>query len=337
MADPADTAAATHDATGQGTGAGVDVSGNDAFSNAFAAFAAGNPAPEIEDEDEDRDDLDAGQGEADEGADKAPSERDDTDPPANAPADAAAGNEDPDPWANATPAQKAALDKMREDYERKLQGASGRASGLQRQLNALKTGTTAATAPQNTGQDGKGDEPSDAWKVLDDKIKALEEDYPEIAGVIVPLLKQQRDELANVKGQMAPVIEADQAEVVAAQQSALEAKHPDWRNYAPGANADFDGWINAQPENVQRLAGSWDAREVGVALTLFKTEQAEAKRQGNQQDPAPKDKTATDARRQRQLDGGKVVGSRTAPAAAGAPDDFAGAFDHFAKKIDAKK
>lgn len=337
MADPADTAAATHDATGQGTGGVVDISGNDAFSSAFAAFAAGTPAPEIEDEDEDGGDLDAGQGDANEGADAAPKEGDDTDPPADAPAQPAAGNEDPDPWANATPAQKAALDKLREDYERKLQGASGRASGLQRQLNALTNGKPAAVTPPTTDQKDGGDKPSDAWTVLDDKIKALEEDYPEIANVLVPLLKQQRDELADVRGKMAPVIEADQAEVVAAQQSALEAKHPDWRNYAPGANADFDGWINAQPENVQRLAGSWDAREVGVALTLFKTEQAEAKRQGNHSDPAPKDKNATDTRRQRQLDGGKVVGSRTAPAAAGAPDDFAGAFEHFAKKIDAKK
>lgn len=326
MADPADTAAATHDATGHDSAAGVDIPGNDAFGDAFAAFAAGTPAPDIEDEDDEGDA--AGEPGADEGRDPPPADGAEGSPPSDAPGRPAAGDE-PDPWANATPAQKAALQKMRDDYERKVQGASGRASGLQRQLNALTGGTAVPPATARQAPAKEADKP-DAWKAMDAKIKALREDYPEIADVLVPLLEAQRDELIDLRGRVAPVTAAEEEREVAAQQADLESKHPDWRGYAPGQNAAFDGWLNAQPQSVQKLAGSWDSREVGVALTLFKTEQAEAMR--NAGGAPPKNDTATGARRQRQLDGGRVVGSRPGSATTGAPDDFEAAFEHYSKK-----
>lgn len=335
MADPASTDDKTHDATGHGTDGDVDVAGNDAFAAAFESFASGGKPDPAETEQSEEGDDEAGQDGADnEGDDKSPEARDDKSPPASAPAKTAAGDES-DPWANAPPALIAARDKLVRDFEQKVQGASGRASGLQRQLNALKQQVPADTPSATTGQPkSEGKKPGDAWTALDDKIKALEEDYPEIAGPIVALLKAQRDEFAELRGQVAPVIEADTEQAVAAQAAALEEKHPDWRSYAPGQNADFDGWVNSQPENVQRLAGSWDAREVAVALSLFKTERAEAirKGQGEGGKPDPKPNTATDERRARQLDGGKQVGSRTASAATGAPDEFSAAFDHFASR-----
>jgi hypothetical protein len=339
MADPADTAADTHAETGQEPTADVGSSGNDAFGAAFEAFASGKaPAPEVDEQAAAGDvEDDAGQDGADEGGEQPPAEGADRDPPANAGAKPAAGTEPPDPWAGASPELIAARDKMREEMQRKIDGASGRASGLQRRINELTAGAGVKPADKLPEQSDK----PNAWKALDDKIKGLKEDYPEIADVLIPLLEAQRDELADLHGKVAPVIEADSEQVIVSQQRALEDKHPDWREFGPGgkAEADFDGWINTQPESVRKLSDSFDAREVAVALTLFKTERAEAQRRGGGgAEPAtPKPSTATDARRARQLDGGKVVTSRATSAATGAPDDFAGAFDHFAAKRTAKR
>jgi hypothetical protein len=73
-----------------------------------------------------------------------------------------------------------------------------------------------------------------------------------------------------------------------------------------------------------------------VVLTLFKAEAAEATGQKAEApgEPAPKPKpdAATGARRSQQLDGGRDVGSRPAPAASDAPEDFDAAFTFFAEK-----
>lgn len=339
MADPANTLDDTHDATGHATDASVDNAGGDDFASAFQAFASGGkPDPQEPEAEEDNADDQAGQdGAHGEGGDQPPEAGDDDNPPADAPAQPAAGDES-DPWANAPPALIAERDKLIRMYEQKVQGASGRASGLQRRLNAVlqqQPAAGATPAPSDQQQEGKPASPlGDAWTALNDKITALKEDYPEIANVIVPLLEAQRDELANLSGKVAPVIEADTEEAIAQEAAALEARHPDWRDYAPGKNADFEGWLGSQPENIQRLAGSWDSREVATALTLFKTERAEAVRkgQGDGAPPDPKPNTATDNRRARQLDGSKRVDSKPASAATGAPDDFTAAFDHFANR-----
>ena len=332
--------------------------GNDAFASAFADFAAGktpeggDPAPKDGEEGGEGGDK-AGQDGAEREDNSSPSKGDEKDPPADAPGDKpAAGEEAPDLWAKATPEQIAERDRLRAELEtarKSDEGSRRRASGLQRQLNALQA-TTAAQPPQDAKGGKDGEEPSDAWKALDEKIKQIEEDYPEIAGVIVPLLKAQRDELADLKSRVTPVIVADQAEAAAEQVATLEAKHQDWRNFGVSdspeytkylaaqpeevrrENENFRNWLGDQPGSIQKLAQSWDASEVAVALTLYKTERAEAIKTGGDEAPGKKEADATGAKRQRQLDGGSDVRSRAGSAASGAPDDFTGAFEHFSQK-----
>lgn len=344
-----------NDASGRDENSEVDDGNGDDFSSAFEAFAAGRVpdggAPAPKDGDEEEDDADAGHGGAEREPEGSPSEGDDKAPPAKAPADkAAAGEEAPDPWAKATPEQIAERDRLRAELEtarKSDEGSRRRASGLQRQINALRS-TTAAQPPQE-GKDGEEGNKGDAWKALDDKIKQLREDYPEIADTILPLLEAQRDGLADLKGKVTPVIEADQEEVLTEQVKALEGVHKDWRFYGidespeyaawlkgqkpevQAENANFRNWLDDQPAAIQALSNSWDAREVGVAITLYKTERAEAIRKaGGGNEPGKADET--DERRRRQLDGGAQVRSRPGAAASGAPDDFSGAFEHFSRK-----
>lgn len=344
MVDTPNSDGKTHDTTGRDDDSGVD-GGNDAFSEEFDAIAAG---PAAGDEKQKDGDDDAGQTGADDGDDESPNDgATDNGPQADASGKPAAG-ETPDPWANAPPALIAERDKLIRQYEQRVQGASGRASGLQRQLNALKS---TAPAPDKTSTGKLSDEDR---KKREDRIKALREDYPEIAGPILELIEDSQTELAALRGQTAPVIAASEEEVLVQAQQGIEAKHADWRAYGTDdtpeyatwlaaqpeqvkqSNQAFRGWITAQSPGIQALADSWDPEDVAVVLSKFKTERGEATKQaGGGDDPKPN--TATDDKRRRQLDAGKVVGSRPGSAASGAPDDFDGAFDHFQKRIDAQK
>lgn len=332
MVDPAKTPAASHEGTGPGSETDVKPDGNDAFSSAFDGFASGgNPDPSDNDDD-DADDQ-AGHDDADDGDDKSPSNDDDQDPPEPAPGDkpAAGAKEAPDPWANASPELLAARDKLVADYENKVRGASGRASGLQRKLTELQR-TIPAHQPGTPKQDD-GQEKSDGEKALDDKVKKLREEYPEIAEPLIEMIEAQSAQLKALRGTVAPVISATEEELVRQQIATLEEQHPDWREFAPGKNAAFDGWKESQPEKVQALAVSDYAEDVAVALTLFKVERAAAMQAGGD-NPSPKN-DATDTRRKRQMDGGALVTSKKTAAATGAPDDFDGAFETFAKKATA--
>lgn len=305
---------------------------DDGFASAFEEFAAAK-APHSEAP------AEAGQPEGN-----------DPEEPAEAPAQAAAEVEDPpesvtsgkeagaveapaeaapDPWASAPPELKALWEQerqAREQAEHRARSDAARVAALSRKL------ATVTPPPQAA-------EPSEAQKALDAKVKQLREDFPDVAEPIIALIESQRAELSSVKQHVAAVT-ADQHEVqVARELAALQERHPDWQQVA--ANPKFGEWLATQPSNVQALAGSWDARETGVVLTLFKVESGIAT--GGQQREAPAapapaaPAAATDTKRARQLEGGADVRSRPAAVASGAPDDYDAAFAHFAAKQEAKR
>lgn len=299
------------------------VENDDDFAKHFDEFAAGKAPDEAnatEDEPEGND-----PGEADEGADEAPGAAPDEDTSGEPAAGAEAPAEAPDPWASA-PAELRSLyeaeRKAREQAEHRARSDANRVAALSRKLAAQPA---SAPAPADTAETEAKN------KALDEKRKQLEEDYPDVASPLFEIIDGLKDELGAVK-QVVGSVEADrQAEVVADQQRALEAVHPDWRDIA--SDPRFGEWVQGQPQKIQELAGSWDARETSVALSLFKTEMglAASQSQGNAA-AAP----AATARRSAQLEGGREVRSRPAPAASGAPDDFEAAFAHYAAKRDAK-
>lgn len=242
------------------------------------------------------------------------------------------GEKAPDPW-EGIPEEKLELirqlERERDEARHKANSDANRVAALSRKLQQLTTApaSSATKAPE-------AEEPTEAQKALDEKIKQLRADYGEIADPLIELIEQQRSELKTVRSTLEGLSEQQQAQVIATEAAALEERHPDWRDIAQ--SPDFSGWLSYQPENIQRLASSWDARETSVVLTLFKAERAEASgqtQQATQQQTQPqKAEAATGARRSQQLEGGRDVRSRPAPAASEPPDDFDAAFKFFEEK-----
>jgi len=235
------------------------------------------------------------------------------------------GEQAPDLWANAPEelkAEYAKIQKERDEARHKAQSDASRVAALSKKLQQLSA-ISSAPAPE---------QPTEAQKALDEKVDQLRKDYGEIADPLIELIENQRKELTSVRATLTGLSEERQAQVIAAETQALEARHPDWQSIAQ--SPDFAGWLQIQPPNIQSLAASWDARETSVVLTLFKAEQLEATGQTAEapQETKPKADAATGARRSQQLDGGRDVRSKPAPAASEAPDDFDAAFKFFAEK-----
>lgn len=309
------------------------------FEEAFSKFAAKAPDEEA-----------APQIDPPEGNDPEEPVASGDEPPAKAPSEdvtsgqAAGGDEPPaetapDPWAHLPQEARdhlAQLQRERDEARHKAQSDANRVAALSRKLAQQQAAGSALTAPPT--------QPNEAQKALDEKITQLRKDYGDIADPIIELIEAQRNELQAVRSVVSEVATERQQAAVEAETKALEERHPDWRQVA--SSPDFAGWLEAQPENVQRLASSWDARESSVVLTLFKTERAETtggQGAGNgvataTPETAPAATAAQpDARRTAQLDAGRDVRSRPAPASSGPPEDFDAAFDYFAKKRDAQK
>lgn len=247
-----------------------------------------------------------------------------------------------DEWAALPPEVKEKVLQLQREKEEAVHRAASdanRVAALRRQLHQAKLASPHGAKPSD-------EKPTEAQKALDGKIKQLREDYGDIAEPLLELIEHQRNELTTVHAQLDGLSEAQQAQVIAAETQALQARHPDWRSVAQ--SPDFAGWLEVQPDNIQRLAGSWDARETSVVLTLFKAERMQATGQQQQRqeqdkkaDPAEKaaekkPDAATGARRSQQLDGGRDVRSRPAPAASGPPEDFDSAFDFYVARRQAK-
>lgn len=319
---------------------------DDEFAKAFDEFAAAKTgqAPNPEEPNE----LDEPGGNGPDEKDLAPAEEDDKSDAAAeessedeaTPGDAKPeggsqppeGEKAPDLWANAPEELKAEFLKVqqeRDEAKHKASSDANRVAALTRKLQTLQTAPASAPAPA---------EPSEAQVALDAKVKQLREDYGEIAEPLIEMIEAQKQELSTVRTVLTGLSQERQAQVIAQETQALEERHPDWRDIA--ASTDFEGWLQVQPENIQRLATSWDARETSVVLTLFKAERAETtgqKAEAPETEEKPKPNAATGARRSQQLDGGRDVGSRPAPAASDAPEDFDAAFEHFSKKRQLKE
>lgn len=306
----------------------------DEFQRHFDAFAAGKPVPleeapeeQVEPEGNDPEEQVAEVPEKPAAEAEAPSESVTSGEPATG-AEAPAA-EAPDPWAS-HPELKALFDAeraAREQAEHKAKSDANRVAALSRKL-AMQV-PPAPKAP--------AEEPTEAQKALDEKVKQLRKDYGDIAEPLIELIEQQRSELTSVRSVVETMTEQQQAAVIATETRALEERHPDWRQIAQ--SPDFAGWLEVQPDNIQRLASSWDARETSVVLTLFKAEQVGDQGQSPPPSPTPAatderkaEAEATGARRSLQLEGGRDVRSRPAPAASGPPEDFDAAFAYYAEK-----
>ena len=222
-----------------------------------------------------------------------------------------------------------AIEERAEKAEHKASSDASRVSALSRKLAQLANGSGTTPPPK--------EEKSEADKALEAKVEQLKKDYGDIADPIIELIEKQKDELTSVRTVLSGLSEERQAQVIGQQRELLAKQHPDYAEVAQSQK--FGQWLQEQPDNIQRLAASWDAKETSVVLTLFKTEEGMATPPKEEatppvvEDPKPKADAATeDKRRSQQLEGGREVKSKPAPAASGAPDDFTAAFEHFRQK-----
>ncbi len=298
------------------------------FENAFKEFAGEKPpAPEPEPVLPSEGNAPVDEGSADE-VPPDPAETGTSDQLASAPVVPA--GEAPDPWANYPDdvrAQLAQLQKERDEAQYRAKSDANRVAALSRKLSEFTNGSARSVQPQENKP-----EQTEAQKALDAKIAQFKEDYSDVADPVISLLEAQKEELNSVRAVVGQLNEERQAAQVAAERQALEARHPDWQQIA--GDPKFGSWLEVQPPAIQGLASSWDSRETSVALSLFKSEMGMAASQGEASgQPAA---AATDARRSQQLDGGRQIRSKPAPAASGAPDDYDAAFAHYQRIQDAK-
>lgn len=306
--------------------------GDEDFEKHFNEIAASKSAPLSEDAThEEKSEVEPDL--ADASADKAPEEGEKKEPPSDdkAGADKAPDDKAPDPWAEAPENLREQYQKVMQELERTRHAAlsdRNRVAALSRKLHSLT-----ATAEREK----KASEPTEAQKALDAKLAKLKEEAPEVAEPIIEALEAQREQLKAVK-EMTDTVARDRDEaIVAAQLQALQKMHPDFLEIRE--DEKWGIWLAEQPSNIQALANSWDAREVSVALTLFKTDMMEAapkpEAEAEKSEEKPKAKSETDTKREQQLEAAADVRSKPAPLASGPPEDFEAAFEYFRKRREA--
>lgn len=253
-----------------------------------------------------------------------------------APADAAATEapaEPPkpaDPWEGLTPEQKSYFSRLQAS-ERSNRGRVGALTKKLQSATAPRATDTAPHKDQTGEQDATTEgttEGEGTGKVsdLDKRLQSAVEEYGDVVGPLAEVLADVRKEVAALKGTISTVEEIASEQELEEAKEALAAVHPDYAALAVDDN--FNAWLGDQPSPVIDLANSFDPREVSLALTLFKTERsaALASQPGEEGEPGNTGSTATDTKRQRQLEGSRQVPGKGAPAAAGTPKDFSAAF-----------
>lgn len=273
-------------------------------------------------------------------------------PGEQAPADAAAlgepasgnqpqaGEQSQDVWATAPQPLREAFEALKRDSDLRVRSMAGRHSHLERELQALRQQQQSnQQQPGTQPQDGR--EPSagqgTASTGLDhDTIKQLREDYPEVAGPLIDLIAAQQTKLDQLS---APVQQFQQQQATAyanAQEQLLTSQVPDWQHAV--RDDRFLGWLDTQPtalreafqRNVENIV---DGADAALVVSKFKADVgfAAAPTPGRAATPPPQD-----ARRNRQLAGGRDIGGNGPPASNTGPSDqdFDGSLNYWLEKAE---
>lgn len=252
--------------------------------------------------------------------------------------DQAAGSQPPaqkqsdDIWANAPPELREAFERERADWNHRLSSTQGRLSVADRELARLRREAGTPPSGQSHSEIGGSQQQQADNPFESEQIKALREEYGEVAGPILDLLEDQNRKLAALEAPVAAVSQQQQEAERTSEISTFTTAHPDWERYV--SDERYPQWLSQQPKAVQEAAARAvnveDGHEAAWLLTQFKasigvTSSAPPASQqnggnGNRQ-PAP------DPKRARQLAAGRDGGASAPPVQSGVPDDFDGAFD----------
>ena len=291
----------------------------DDFAAAFAARVSGKDVEEETGEDtreesSEESSEDAPEGEASEAAGEEPA--------------AKPGSEESDPWADKTPEQlKAEIRRLQHSD----QSQRGRISALQRQINARPQ----PAAEQRSEPKPEDDAARQAREARAERVKSAVEDYPDAVGAIAEELADARKQIEDLVAQVTPIQQQRQVDSWNDYYAGVAEQHPDSKDII--ADANFVAWVHDQPKAIQELAVAQDVNAGVKVLTLYKAERAAAMAatetdETGKETPAA-DKSATDDRRKRQLDGSRSVSSKGPSTSSAVPDDFSAAFKARTEKI----
>lgn len=219
----------------------------------------------------------------------------------------------------AAAAEKTPAEQDAEYWRHKFQSDQGRVSALQKKINDLETKLNAGEATEAEVKSGTVE-----------AFEELKKDFPEIATAVQSYVDEQVGQVAGtvskrVKDTIEPLQEEHQDRFFAAQFEALEKAHPDYETVVK--TAAWDQWLDSQPSQIRELANSDYANDVSTALSYFKgTQPAEEKGETDEV-------TSVMEKRKKQMEDARGISSkRSATPRKADPDDFEGAFEHYAKK-----
>lgn len=262
--------------------------------------------------------------------------------------DAAAGGQevqaaqaapDLDLWAGLSEAQQAELNKLRSQAElvpvreAELADTRARMAGQSRKINELTSLSRHKAGAGQSDQAGATQQPP-ANPLDSDAFKRFQEDYGEIANPVADVTKALAADIAELKAQLAPVVDATTATITGqhlkAEAEALDRLHPDWKAIAQ--KPEFAAWVQKQPDHVMELIRAngdqvVDHTQADTIMRLFKAETGTSSTTNTGKGAD----TAT-ARRREQLAASTTGTNRGAGIAGGAPEDLEGAFAHWSKK-----
>lgn len=277
-------------------------------------------------------------GQTDQSADEPPAPADaGATPPPAAPAAPAQANSDDDIWSNADPVYREAFDTFKRDMELRLNGARGRASGQERELQQLRQRLAELEAgsgnAQQTGQAAANDEGGQrATPLSDDSLNRLREDYPEVAGPLLDVIGDLKAQISQLQAPVGALQQQQQVAALTAQEQLLASQHPDWLQAA--SDDRFRGWLEEQPTSIKEAfarneSAIVDGADAALVIGKFKSDLGFAAPAQQRQAPT----NPVQDRRQRQIAAGRDAGRNGPPASTGiAQDDFDAAYDAFAAK-----
>ncbi|WP_043530467.1 hypothetical protein [Litchfieldella xinjiangensis] len=228
------------------------------------------------------------------------------------------------------------LESRLKQLEHSERSQRGRVGALSRQIQerdriiAELQNRQAAPQPTPSKKTGESQDVKDQKQAIADEHgvddwESFRQDFPDIANALDSRFEQMsrmeeriNSRLEEVNGVIQPIQQQAHEQHLAGQFAALEARHKDWREVVSAPA--FQQWLEQQPEWMQKQVESENADDASALLDIYKGLHATAGESRND----------TREQRNNRLAQAQTVSRRGAPRPSGAPDDFEGAFNHYA-------
>lgn len=169
--------------------------------------------------------------------------------PATVPAAPAPAVAATDIWSSASPEVRAAHEADLERERQKYRSDIGRQAAHQARIKFLEEQLAARTATPAAATTTTAEAPV----ALRERpaIKKSLEDYPEVVGPLLDAIEPALAENESFRRELSTLSEHRRAGVIASQEQALEAAHPDWREAC--GSKEFADWLDVQPPAIRQI------------------------------------------------------------------------------------